>query len=248
MSQGIKILAEGAKKFKSEGDLINMRFFPRKKPTHKTSSNFNVRVSHLPRWDPAALLQAHEWASLLETKEYMEFRVTLLKSNNVIIKENSTNKLVQLTRANLIKFFRNLNYKFACKFVRAEFKCWNRHPKRKPPLKFSLVTSQQNVALKWLPVRKTWPHLGVILIILDRVQWPQWSQTTEAGVRHWGSMAGSGAGSGTGKLQFLPFQSLAGFLWQDYPGCIPGQENWGKTLKVWTTGIFRIFSLFSHRS
>lgn len=159
MSQGIKILAEGAKKFKSEEDLINKRFFSRKKPTHKNYSNFNVRVSHLPKWDPAALLQAHEWASLLETKEYMEFCVTLLKSNHVIIRENCTNKLVQLTRANLIKFFRNLNYKFAWVFVRAEFQCWTRHLKRKPPLKFLLVTSQQNVARKLLTVRKTWPHL-----------------------------------------------------------------------------------------
>lgn len=57
---GIKILAEGAKKFKSEWDLANKRFFSRKKPTYKKYSNFNVRVSHLPRWDPAALLQAHE--------------------------------------------------------------------------------------------------------------------------------------------------------------------------------------------
>lgn len=60
MAQGMKILAEGAKKFKSEGDLINKRFFQGKKPTYKKYSNFNVRVSHLQRGDPAALLQAHE--------------------------------------------------------------------------------------------------------------------------------------------------------------------------------------------
>lgn len=38
MSQGIKILAEGAKKFKSEGDLINKRFFQGKNPHTKTTA------------------------------------------------------------------------------------------------------------------------------------------------------------------------------------------------------------------
>lgn len=192
----------------------------------------------------------------------MEFCVTPLKSNQVIIWENCTNKLVQLTRANLINFFRNLNYKFACKFVRAEFKCWNRHLKGKPPLKshqllkFSLVTSQQNVTLRLLPVRKTWPHLGVIstlryiLINLDQVQWPHWSQTTEAGVRQSG-FHGRVWGREAPASSLSLHRTLAGFPWQhwchmDDPGCIPGQENWVKTLKVWSTGTFRIFSLFSN--